>query len=86
MPKRIIPQRDRIEVFVNRDCEVVLQQPRFGQDDDLIIVHRDDIPLLIKHLQSAHAEALSCEPEPTADDPEPEEQSESDDEEEWGSV
>jgi hypothetical protein len=60
MVSRIIPQRDAIEVTVDREGTISLSQSDgSGNDDAVIYVHPSDVPRLVRFLREAAKEALS---------------------------
>lgn len=48
-----IPARDAIQVFTSESGNVVIRQPTYPGDDDVVIVHPDDVPRLVRMLRLA---------------------------------
>ena len=67
MPIRKIEPRDAIEISVHK-ADICIKQASFYNEDQVIWVHRNDVPLLIEHLQAAYTEALDSAPEPGTDE------------------
>lgn len=53
----IIEQRDQIKVFAGQQGHVVIEQ-RNEPEPSIVIIHPDDVPLLIKHLENARVDAI----------------------------
>jgi hypothetical protein len=63
METRKIEPRDGAEVYVGAKGHVCIKQVT-AMDESIVILHRDDIPELIQHLQATYQEALDFVPEP----------------------
>ncbi len=64
MVTREIPQRDRIEVFVNdRGFVAISQGDALGNDPSVIDLPHEDVPKLVELLQDAMEEAKRTEEE-----------------------
>ncbi len=57
-PEFIIEQRDQINVFAGQKGHVVIKQANPYDVPAEIIVHPDDVPLLITHLENARVDAI----------------------------
>ena len=60
---RKIEPKEGVEIFVNTKCNITLKQNSFEGIEQIIVIHKEDIPLFIKHLEEVHKEALECEPD-----------------------
>lgn len=61
---RTVEPRYGAEVYVSRDGHVVIKQERFDtRDDGIIVLHPDEVPELVIHLESVRQEALDTVPE-----------------------
>ena len=63
MAIRKIEPGDEVQVYLNPKCNVCIKQISNMGKEEIIIVHREDVPLLIEHLHSIYEEAMQCEPE-----------------------
>lgn len=57
MAERKIQARDGIEVFVNQGGTISIKQDNMLDDEEIVIVHPDDVDRLIEFLRDAKEEA-----------------------------
>lgn len=66
---RRIEPKEGIEIFVNKACHISLKQESlYDREENLIVIHREDVPLFIEHLQAVYQEALECKPNLDSED------------------
>jgi hypothetical protein len=53
----IIEQRDKIEIYAGEHGHVVLKQDSYHGEESVVLVHPDDVELVIRHMQAAREEA-----------------------------
>lgn len=49
-------QMEQVEIYTSKEGYIVLSQPNFGDDDSKIIIHPDQVGILIKWLQDLKRE------------------------------
>lgn len=61
---RKIPPRYGADVYVSRDGHVVIHQERLDtRDEGIVVLHPDEVPDLVVHLEGVLQEALDTVPE-----------------------
>lgn len=61
---RKIEPKEGVEIFVNKKCGITIRQESlYDQEENLVVIQKEDIPLFIEHLQAVYQEALECEPD-----------------------
>ncbi len=68
MKVRKIAQRDAIEISIDEGGDICIKQTPLMQDEQVIWILRDDIPLFIEYLQVAYTDAFDSNPEPESDE------------------
>lgn len=66
MSTRRIEPRDGAEVYVSQQGDVCIRGINYSEssEEDMVVLHRDDVPKLIEHLKSAYQEAQDFIPKP----------------------
>ena len=59
-----IEPREGVEVYVGRNGDVCIKQDSMSQEEIIVMLHHEDVPKLIEHLESARQDALDFVPEP----------------------
>lgn len=59
-----IESRYEAEVYLTKFGLVAIKQDRPDEEDSVILLHPDEVPELIKHLESTRQEALDFVPDP----------------------
>jgi hypothetical protein len=58
-PRFVIERRDEIEVYAGEKGHVCIKQEgALGEEDDLVILHPEDVPRLISFLQRVRQQAV----------------------------
>lgn len=69
MAVKKIPGRDEIQTYLSVKGFICIKQKNIYKDeDDLILIHPDDLNTLIDHLRQVYDESLTFTPEEDDDD------------------
>ncbi|HET6431020.1 hypothetical protein [Dyella sp.] len=53
----VIEQRDKIEIYAGEHGHVVIKQDSYTGEESVVLIHPDDVELVIRHILAARDEA-----------------------------